>query len=414
MKFDDTLATVLEQTLQADAVPALMGEPGIGKSSAVKSLATKLATTAFTLPCNQLAAKEDLTGARLVPYTKADGTEGYKQVFYPHQVIQDAVDHAIAHPGQNPILFLDEINRTTSDVTSGILTMVTERRMGDVVLPANLRIVVAGNDKGNVTTLDEASLTRFVIFHVQPDAPTLLEVLGDQVNEWVRKVLTKQPGLVFQKATPNAILVDGPDIDDDADSNVTMADLYDGAEEMSQLTTPRTIDNVSRWLNIVTRDELTQYLSIPTQVGDRETTKLNEILEGFTGQTMFTTQLVGVIAEDLAAGSAVSTPSLSVPKPSYFHEFDDAATINDISELVEHLTPSQRADSLLYALKDTTDQRIVIPILARELTVMEDSHKRTLIAMAQAQMFNDANLRAFLDSGAPMATALGGALTAFI
>lgn len=96
--------------------------------------------------------KADLTGARLVPYQKVDGSTHYKQVFYPHQDIQDAVDYALANPNEYPILFLDEINRSTSDVTSAALSLPTLRRIGSEKLPPNLRIMVAGNDKGNVTT----------------------------------------------------------------------------------------------------------------------------------------------------------------------------------------------------------------------------------------------------------------------
>ncbi|MDW6066171.1 hypothetical protein SAZ11_60900 [Streptomyces sp. FXJ1.4098] len=117
-------------------------------------------------------------------------------------MIQECIDYAEKNPREWPILFLDEINRTTSDVTSGALTLVTLRRMGYVELPKNVRIIVAGNDRGNVTSLDEASLSRFAIFHVEPDAATLMSVLGDNMNPWVKTVLTQYPGLIFQKSTP--------------------------------------------------------------------------------------------------------------------------------------------------------------------------------------------------------------------
>ena len=316
MKFNDTLSTLVMQALEVGATPALMGEPGIGKSSFVEALAYSMGTKAFVLPCNQLADKADLTGARLVPYTKGDGTESYKQVFYPHQLIQECIDYALANPREWPVLFLDEINRTTSDVTSGALTLVTLRRMGHLDLPGNVRIVVAGNDKGNVTTLDEASLSRFVIFHVEPDAATLVSVLGNDMNPWVKKVLTQHPGLIFQKSTPNAIVADGKD-DDSDDGTVTMAELFDGGEEMNQLTTPRTIDNLSKWLNRADRQELAQYLATPVQIAGRETSLLNEAIEAFAGDTMFTTQLVATIAKDLASNSSGQMQSrVDVPKPN--------------------------------------------------------------------------------------------------
>jgi MoxR-like ATPase len=132
MKFNDTLLDVIKVDLEVGLTPALMGEPGIGKSSFVEELARSMNTKAFVLPCNQLADKADLTGARLVP--TADG-KSYSQVFYPHHVVQEAIEYALANPRENPILFLDEINRTTPDVTSAVLTMETLRRLGSVELP---------------------------------------------------------------------------------------------------------------------------------------------------------------------------------------------------------------------------------------------------------------------------------------
>lgn len=66
MKFDENLVDNTILLLEAGLVPALMGEPGIGKSSFVENVARRTNTTCFTLPCNLLADKADLTGARLV------------------------------------------------------------------------------------------------------------------------------------------------------------------------------------------------------------------------------------------------------------------------------------------------------------------------------------------------------------
>ena len=53
--------------LGAGLTPALLGEPGIGKTAFLENLANDLKTKVFVLSVNKLAAKEDLTGARLVP-----------------------------------------------------------------------------------------------------------------------------------------------------------------------------------------------------------------------------------------------------------------------------------------------------------------------------------------------------------
>ena len=170
MLFNEMLVNTTIKLLDANRVPALIGEPGIGKSSFVEDVARRTNTRCFTLPCNMLADKADLTGARLVLDEK---TGVWSQKFFPHSTISKAIRYAEANPNEQPILFLDEINRTTSDVTSGTLTLVTLRSIGDEDLPKNLRIIVAGNDKGNVTALDDASVSRFAIINVAPDASTL-------------------------------------------------------------------------------------------------------------------------------------------------------------------------------------------------------------------------------------------------
>ena len=412
MKFNDTLAKLVRQSLEVGATPALMGEPGIGKSSFVEDLAYSMDTKAFVLPCNQLADKADLTGARLVPYVKDDGTDSYKQVFYPHQVIQETIDYAEANPREWPILFLDEINRTTSDVTSGALTLVTLRRMGHVELPKNVRIVVAGNDKGTVTTLDEASLSRFAIFHVEPDASTLMSVVPN-LNPWVKKVLTQYPALVFQKSTPNAIVADGQDEDDDG--NVTMAELFDGGEEMNQLTTPRTIDYLSKWLNVANRQDLASHLATPVQVGGRETSELNEIIEAYTGDTMFTTQVVATIAEDLASNSGPTAANrVNVPKPNCYAELKGAGTVTDLARKIAELTEKEISGALLYALKENSDNARLIEQLAQTATRIEPEHTRTLIEMVTSQQVDRQNLEAFLDIDAPVANAAKPVLSAFL
>lgn len=415
MKFGDTLHTLVRQAIEVGATPALMGEPGIGKSSFVEDLAYQMNTKAFVLPCNQLADKADLTGARLVPYTKDDGTQSYKQIFFPHEVIQDAIDYAEKNPRENPLLFLDELNRTTSDVTSAALTLVTLRRMGHVELPENVRIIIAGNDKGNVIALDEASLSRFAIFHVEPDASSLISILGDSLNPWVKQVLTKHPQLVFQKSTPNALVADGSD--DDDQGNVTMAELFDGGEEMNQLTTPRTIDNLSKWLNKASTDELASYLATPVQIGSRETTQLNEVLEAFTGDTMFTTQVVAVISEDLASSSGnAQQVKVSVPKPSCYSELKPpkATTITDMQHAIASMTENEKSGCLLYAMKESDDNSRLIEQLAHATAQLDPEHVRTLIDMLVHKQVDQDNVSAFVAVDAPLAQSLKLSIEAYL
>jgi MoxR-like ATPase len=189
LTFQQLEAPVLADLKNNDVVPALLGPPGIGKSEFLKALARKKHTKVFVLSMNQLADRADLTGARLL---KDEKTNTYGQFFFPHATIMEAIEYAKNRPNEEPILFLDEFNRTTSDVTSATMTFITERRVGTTDFPENLRMVIAGNDQGNVVNIDDASVTRIVVYHAQPDTETFLNVNPD-INPFIRDVLIKNP-----------------------------------------------------------------------------------------------------------------------------------------------------------------------------------------------------------------------------
>ncbi len=163
---------LIKADLQVGLTPALLGEPGIGKSSLIEDLARLNKTKVFTLPVNQLGDKTDLTGMRMTQSKEGS----WRQESFPHSIIVDCIEYANKYPDENPILFLDEFNRASSDITSAILSFQTLRKIGDVTFPENMRIIVAGNDQGNITSLDGASVSRFSVYKLVPDLETFLSV----------------------------------------------------------------------------------------------------------------------------------------------------------------------------------------------------------------------------------------------
>lgn len=230
--------------LETGQVPALLGPPGIGKSSLVAALAREFQTKVFSLQVNQLADRADLTGVRAVedPVTKE-----WKQVMFPHATIADAIAYANEHPNETPILFLDEFNRATSDITSSCLSLITERCIGHHYLPKNLLIVVAGNDKGNVTGVDQASTSRFSIYHVMPDLPTFLAV-NPELNPFIKEVLNAYPSDLMAEDMQVAVAATSNDPDDDQNRDMQLF-AFDDEESFKQITCPRTITSLSNWMN---------------------------------------------------------------------------------------------------------------------------------------------------------------------
>ena len=381
MLFNEMLVTTTIKLLDANRVPALIGEPGIGKSSFVEDVARRTNTRCFTLPCNMLADKADLTGARLVLDEK---TGVWSQKFFPHSTISKAIRYAEANPNEQPILFLDEINRTTSDVTSGTLTLVTLRSIGDEDLPKNLRIIVAGNDKGNVTALDDASVSRFAIINVAPDASTLIEVLDKNLHPWVKTVLEKHPETVFVKNTNEQAVADGQDDDDDDNATVSVFDLFDGTEEIRPFATPRTIDGVSQYLNVLSFEEIASLMATPSTTRDgRHVSYLQEVIEGMTGNTSFTTLLMGVISDELSKGSTGNNNAQRVVKPRIYSELKEAAktSVDAVNQVVATMTDNDASGCFVFAMYEREDNAVIIKALNERLTNLAQNHINDFILL---------------------------------
>lgn len=381
MLFNEMLVNTTIKLLDANRVPALMGEPGIGKSSFVEDVARRTNTQCFTLPCNLLADKADLTGARLVLDEK---TGIWSQKFFPHDTISQAINYAKNNPNEQPILFLDEINRTTSDVTSGTLTLVTLRRIGNEDLPKNLRIIVAGNDKGNVTALDDASVSRFAIINVAPDASTLIEVLGANLHPWVKTVLEKHPETVFAKNTNEQVVADGQDDDDDENATVSVFDLFDGTEEIRPFATPRTIDGVSQYLNVLSFEEVASLMATPSTTRDgRHVSYLQEVIEGMTGNTSFTTLLMGVISDALSKGSTGTQNTQRVVKPRIYSDLKKAAktSIDAINQVIATMSDNDASGCFVFAMYEREDNASIIQALNERLDKLEQNHINDLIIL---------------------------------
>ena len=376
----------------------LLGEPGIGKSSWVEALGDTLHTKVFVLPCNQLADKADLTGARLIPTANKDD---YKQTFYPHAIISDAIAYAEANPRETPILFMDELNRTTPDVTSEALSLPTQRRIGSKALPKNLKIITAGNDKGNITSLDEASISRFVLFHVAPDVQTFLN-LYDDLNPFIRTVLEHHPETIFCKG----ISIGLKNTDDDDNDDYTMTEeILDDGDDMFQITTPRTIHALSRFLNKFSNDQLLQFIGETQVINGEEVSLLQGILEGFTGKTTFTAFLLGEMAAGLMAVNNQQN-TLSIPKPKSFDTLKACASIDELNDTIEGMTENERSGCFVYAIYEKANNSAILNALMNHVSILTQTDLKNLAKASMANMLDEDNKNIVLNSSSDIAKTL--------
>lgn len=409
MKFNDVFQDTVEKIINnSKQVPMLLGEPGIGKSSWIEDLGRKLHTKVFTLACNQLADKADLTGARLVPVETSTGETTYEQVFYPHAIIRRAIAYAIENPHETPILFLDELNRTTPDVTSALLSIPTLRTIGNTDLPDNLRVIIAGNDKGNITTLDEASVSRFVLFPVEPDVETFIQV-NTQLNPFVKTVLMQHPESLFCKMVQ--AVTSQSDDDDDDDGMTSIDEILDDGEDMNQITTPRTITGVSNWLNCYDNAALMTLLQETHNRDGEEVSLLQEIIEGFTGRTNFTKFLMAEIATNLMTVNNQSNVT-SVPKPQCYDKMKQCPDITALNQFISTMSDHDKSGCLVYALYEKTDNKAYInAILASGITTLESNDMKSLMSLFGSDQLDDANVATFISNNAPLAVTLSSILS---
>ena len=398
MKFNDTLMLCVRRDLDKNLIPMLLGEPGIGKSSWLANLANLMHTKCFTLACNQLADKADLTGARLVPTDNGE----YKQVFYPHAVIHDAIEYAEAHPRETPILFLDELNRTTPDVTSEALSIPTMRSIGSKSLPANLRVVIAGNDKGNVTALDEASVSRFVLYRVEPDTGTFLS-LDPELNIFVRNVLQAHPECIFcKKLVVAASSNSGKDDDDD---EVDIDAILEDGSDMAQITTPRTLSGVSSWLNSFSNKELIELMAETHMEDGVEVSALQEAIEGHVGRTNFSTYLLAEIANGVMRTNNQST-ALTVGKPACYDQMKKCTDMTALNDFVNGLNENDKSGCLLYAIYEKADNSKYINALAKNIGKLMPADMKTLMKLSATDQLDGENVHTLLSTNTAISNAL--------
>lgn len=398
MKIGPQATAIVKANMAANVSTILIGDVGIGKSSFVEDLAVELGTKSFSLACNLLSEKADLTGARLVSYEKTDGTSDYKQQFYPHARIVEAIDYALDHPDENPFLFMDEINRTESDVTSGVLTLITERRIGGRELPPNLKILAAGNDKGNIIALDEASVTRFCLLRVTPDVDTFLQIEGPNINRFIKKPLNGPQGqdLLFERPrSQESALVDGSgDTDDDDAVTINVDDIYSDGSRLVQLTTPRTISYLSRAMNALGEDELFRMVQMASD-NDGTKSMLEEYVQSFIGNTKLAAAVVGEVF-DASQKPAQTQQSVAVPRPALMDDLDRIATTT-VTDLDAALAAADRDDlqaCLVYALQDAKDRSRLVDRLAHKVPMVENQHLQTLVMLAASGKLVSTNIKA--------------------
>lgn len=371
---------IIESDLKNNTlIPFLLGAPGIGKSSIVKAICEQNNWGFHELLCNQIAMQADLTGCRTVTYKDANGADQAKQVFFPHAVVKEAIEEAQTYPNKTVVLFLDEVNRTTAAVTSALLTFITARKIGTEVLPENIKLIAAGNDDGNVISLDMASTTRFILRRCQPDASTFL-TLG-KIHPIIEDLLKTQPALIYQERN---VQVD--------ENNEQI--FSDDENEFQQIATPRTIMGLNK--------AMLDNANLIMGMGEED---LKEYVGGFTGDTLFTEAVVASVMANkfkLASPSKVEAPA----RPACIDQFINVGKLTDIQQIAAGLTDEERSAAILYMVYDTTANytdymREVVRVYGKNMLI--DGGQQKMTTIVNSGEYNKDAYAEITNSGTPIA-----------
>lgn len=411
--FREILAIEVESVADKTPIcPFILGEPGIGKSSIIRAMCKEHDWHFFEVLCNQLGDRSDLTGCRSVKVTEKVNnvdTEIWKQVFFPHQAIQDAITCAKNNPDDTVVLFLDEINRTGSDITSAILSFTTARTIGTYTFPDNIRFIVAGNDKGNITALDSASISRFAQFKLKPSASTYMSI-EENLNAYIEQVLKANPNFIFGKSV--GIVTSEVKGDDDGDT--TFQSEYeafdDAAEGFQQITTPRTISGLNAFLNACDMKKLSYFVGQVSKDPDtgEDTTLLNTIIYGHVGNTQFANAIINAIMTDVHSGMNQNANTVKRPqKPAIYSSIMKCKDRQTRDTMIQGLDDTVKSQIIMYACYEKgKNNKDLIQAICQNYTanIFPSNIIADFINLRQADEIDPDNYAAFLNSNTPVAT----------
>lgn len=407
--------------LASNQTPALLGEAGIGKSSLVEDLAREFKTNVFVLPVNQLGDRADLTGVRA---TQDEKTGLWSQTAFPHSTIMSAIQYAIDHPDEHPILFMDEFNRASADITSAILSFQTLRSIGAVEFPDNLRMMVAGNDKGNVTSLDEASISRFAVYRVRPDLETFMSI--QTLNPFVQAVLTKHPEdlMAEQVLRNNSDASSDDDQDDDSENKSDLTNFdFMSEESFVQVTRPRTISYISQWLDTMglnksgsdkEKELLGNLFSDMSESDDNNI--LLAAIEAHVGQTTFSEHLFDEINHHfnamISSTHVSGQPILADlrPKQDIINRLHHTTNVQEVEALIASITEKERTSTLVWLTEATSAREVnnnqaVKSYMANaphQISTIDGQYIQSLMkVLPHTERISEPAVKALLESTAP-------------
>lgn len=192
MNYNDTLQSV-KLVLEAQAVPLLIGETGIGKTALAAELADENDWCLINIDGNILKEGE-IGGLPTV--------ENRTTVYAIHHKLRE-IDEALSQ-GRTVLLFIDEINRCEHAVQQELMNLILNHEINGYHLHDSVRIIAAMNPTDTydyqTVEMDNAQKNRFVWLYMEPDYMQWLDwAAAAGVDQKVMEFISTFPDYLSQK-----------------------------------------------------------------------------------------------------------------------------------------------------------------------------------------------------------------------
>jgi len=227
MKFEEALMCV-ELVIESDAVPLLIGESGIGKTSLIRKLGKKNDFYIITIDGNMLKEGE-IGGLPTVEdyFVNLNGEDVKlkRTVYAVHNKLQEIERVLSKTPDKTILLFIDEINRCEHSVQQELMNIILNKEINGFKIPKQVKVVAAMNPSSKYDTfshtdyqvidMDPAQEDRFVWIEVESDVKDWInwgmEAQGTNIHQDVLNFISSFPELLHTpfskemvKATPRS------------------------------------------------------------------------------------------------------------------------------------------------------------------------------------------------------------------
>jgi len=151
--------TAIKIAIKANRPVLVSGQPGVGKSEVIRSVAADLKMTLI----DQRAVLLDPVDLRGLPHVNGDNRAHWCSPDFLPQIGRD---------GARGILFLDELPQAPPLVQSACFQLILDRKLGEYALPDGWMCLAAGNnlaDRANVQAMPSPLRNRFVHIDFEHD-----------------------------------------------------------------------------------------------------------------------------------------------------------------------------------------------------------------------------------------------------